>query len=442
MRIPVTFSGRTFFLWFGALFMCAGLIVLYGGIQEATRERAYQKQGQIVEAVVLSKSIQRASRQGNPSTRYEIIYRFTTADGLTAEGVAAVAVEEWESLEAGDPFKVTYLPRAPEASRPEGVGGMKSPLLMMGAGSLFALIGGVLFVRSATRIWRERRLLREGQTAQGTVLAIEPTNVAVNNVQQWEVRYRYPDQFGRAQEGTSGPVPPDAAQAVGIGDALAVRFNREHPEESVWDRARAPVPAGGTTEALQQKGLLSFLKRLANFAVMLGLVFVAMVVAEAVPAMKDLERFMVRHQVPLLAVTIGMTVVGFVLFMGSILYRIFGGAGEPMSHTEVEDLERSVRMDARPVFARVSKYRFRGRSTGSSFSEQFTVREAKDAWKQRGWRTSPRWRSNFVVMTGVMLLTIGLFGIFIVIGPNFIKLLCGTALVYAAVRTIIAFARA
>ena len=441
MRIQFAVSGRKFFLGFGALFMCAGLIVLYGGIKEATRERAYQKQGQIVEAVVLSKSMQRASRQGNPSTRYEIVYRFTTTDGRTAEGVAAVAVEEWESLEAGDPFKVTYLTGAPEASRPEGEGGMESPLLMMGAGSLFALIGGVLFVRSATRIWRERRLLREGQTAQGTVLAIEPTNVAVNNVPQWEVRYRYPDQFGRAQEGTSGPVPPEAAQAVGIGDALTVRFNREHPEDSVWDRAQAPVPKGEPTEAPERRRL-SILKPLANFAVMLGLVFVAIVVAEAVPAMKDLERFMVRQQVPLLAVTIGMIVVGFVLFMGSVLYRIFGGAGEPMSHTEIENLERSVRMDARPVFARVSRYRFRGRSAGSSFSDQFSVREAKEAWRQRAWRASPRWRGNFMVMGGALLLTFGLFGTFIVIGPNFIKLLCGTALVYAAVRTIIAFARA
>jgi hypothetical protein len=442
MRIRFAVSARTFFLGFGALFMCVGLFMLYGGIQEATRERAYQKQGQIVEAVVLSKSIQRASRQGNPSTRYEILYRFTTTDGRTAEGVAAVAVEEWESLEAGDPFRVTYLPGAPEASRPEDAGGMESPLQMMGAGSLFALIGGVLFVRSATRIWRERRLLREGQTAQGTVLAIEPTNVAVNNVQQWEVRYRYPDQFGRAQEGTSGPLPPEAAQAVGIGDALAVRFNREHPEESVWDRVRAPVPTGGTTEAPERRRLPSFLKRLANFAVMLGLVFVAMVVAEAVPAMKDLERFMVRHQVPLLAVTIGMTVVGFMLFMSSVLYRIFGGAGEPMTHAEVEDLERSVRIDARPVFARVSRYRFRGRSAGSSFSETFTVREAKDAWRQRAWRTSPRWRANFTTLTGVMLFAPGLFGIFIVMGPNFVKLLCGVALAYAAVMTISAFARA
>ncbi|MGH7324637.1 MAG: DUF3592 domain-containing protein [Candidatus Rokuibacteriota bacterium] len=441
MRIRLPLSGRTFFVWFGALFMCVGLILLYTGVQDATREQAYQKQGQVVEAVVVNKSIKRASREGNSSTKYEIVYRFTTADGRTAESVDAVSVEEWESLDRGSPFKVAYLPGEPQSSRAEGSGGMQSPLIMTGLGSLLALIGGVLFVRTATRVWRDRRLLREGMTAPGTVLAIEPSSVAVNRVRQWNVRYRYEDHFGRPQEGTSGPLTPEEAQAVEVGDALTVRFDRQHPEESIWDRTRMPVPEG-TTEASGGKRRQSFLKRLGGFAVMLTLFFVAMVVGESIPALKDLERLMIPHQAPLLAITIGMTVIGFVLFMGGILSRIFGGAGEPMTHAEVEDLSRSVRLEARPALARVSWYRFRGRSAGSSFLEQFTLREAKEAWRQRAWRASPRWRSNFVVMIGVLLLAPGLFGIFIVLGPNGIKLLCGGALVYAAVRTITGFVRA
>ncbi len=434
MRIRFAGSGRTFFLWFAALFTCAGLILLYGGIQDATRERAYQQQGQLVEAVVVGKSIERASRQGKSSTRYEIAYRFTTHDGRAVEGVDAVDVEEWESLDRGSPFTITYLPGAPESNRAERSGGMTSALVMTGLGGLLALVGGSVVGRIATRIWRERRLVREGVAVQGTVIAIEPSSVAVNKVRRLRVRYRYPDHLGRPQEGASGLLSPEEAHAVGVGDALTVRFDRQHPEVSVWDRARTPVPEG--------RRLPAVLRRLGGFAVMLGLYLVAMVVGEIVPALKDLERLMERHQAALLALTIGMSVVGFVLFMGGILHRIFGGAGEPMTHGEVEDLARSVHMEARPSAARVSAYRFRGRSAGSSFAETFTVREAKDAWRQRSWRESPRWRSNFVVMVGVALLAPGLFGIFIVIGPNGIKLLCGAALVYAAVRTITAFVRA
>ena len=97
MRIPITLSSRTFFLLFGVIFLCAGPILLYGGIKEATRQRAYQKEGEVVEAVVLSKSFQRASREGNSSTRYGITYRFTTAAGEAAEGVAAVSVERLDA---------------------------------------------------------------------------------------------------------------------------------------------------------------------------------------------------------------------------------------------------------------------------------------------------------------------------------------------------------
>lgn len=437
MRIPVTLSGRTFFLLFGAIFLCAGSILLYGGISTATRERAYQEKGEVVEAVVLSKSIRRASREGNTSTRYEVTYRFTTADGAAANGVAAVTVEEWESLEQGSPFKITYLPGAPGSSRAEGAGGMTDALLMIGLGSLAALFGGVVLARSATRIWRERRLLREGLPAQGTVLAVAPSSVAVNRVRQWQVQYRYHDHIGRPHEGSSEPLSPDEAHAVAVGDALTVRFDRDRPEESVWDRARTPG-----AQASPRERVIVFVKRLGGFAVMLGVFFAAMVVGEVIPALKDLEHLIARHEARLLAITIGMAAVGFVLFMGSVVVRIFGGAAEPMTNTEVEDLSRSVRMEARPVFARVTRYRFRGHSAGSSFSDRFSFREAKDAWRQRAWRASPRWRSNFVVIGGVALLTIGLFGTFIVIGPNGVKLLCAAALGYAAVRTFVGFVRA
>jgi hypothetical protein len=434
MRIPLRLSGRTFFLLFGAVFVCAGTSLLYGGIDATIRERTYQKKGEVVEAVVVSKAIRRASREGNTSTRYEITYRFTTAEGAV-EGVAAVPVEEWEALERGSRLPITYVPGTPGSSRAKGAGGMTDALVMIGAGALAALFGGVVFARSALGIWRERRLLREGLTAHGTVLAIEPSNVAVNRVRQWQVRYRYHDHVGRPHDGASEPLSPDDARAVAVGDALTVRFDRDHPEQSAWDRGRMP---GAVTP---RERLIALAKRLAGLVGMLLAFMVVMVLGEAIPALKDLEQVIASHEVPLLATTIGLAVVGFVLFMGSVVVRIFGGAAEPMTASEVEDLSRSG-MEARPVFGRVTRYRFRGRSAGSSFSEKFSLREAKEAWRRRAWRTSPRWRSNFVVALGVMLLTIGLFGTFIVIGPNGIKLLCAAALVYAAVRAVVGVVRA
>lgn len=114
-----------------------------------------------------------------------------------------------------------------------------------------------------------------------------------------------------------------------------------------------------------------------------------------------------------------------------------------MSHTDVEDISCSM-LDSqrRQYLARASKYRFKGISAGSSFHDQFSIKEAKEAWKQRAWRTSLRWRGNFVIMGGVLLFATGLFSIFVVIGPNGIRLLCGAAILYALIRTFNAFARA
>ena len=122
IRIGIGFFGRTFFLWFGAFFTAIGLIFVYVGIQDADRERAYQEEGRTVEAVVVDKTIKRASREGNNRTRYEIAYRFAAPDGRAVEGLDQVEVEEWERLAPGSRFKVTYLPGAPETSRAAGSG--------------------------------------------------------------------------------------------------------------------------------------------------------------------------------------------------------------------------------------------------------------------------------------------------------------------------------
>jgi Protein of unknown function (DUF3592) len=441
MRIRVPLSGRTFFWLFGGIFLVGGLGLLYGGIRDATQERTYSTEGETVEAIVVGKSIQRASREGNSSTRYEIAYRFTTSDGRTAEGVDAVTVEEWERLGPGGPFVVTYLPGAPGTSRAQRPPDMASALAPIGLGGLLAVIGGGVLVWSARRLRRERRLLREGLTAQATVVAIEPSSVSVNRVRQWNVRYRYSDHFGRPQEGKSAPVPPAAVEALAVGDTVEVRFNRERPEESLWVvPAEEPDTPAGPARPMRQRPP-SFWTRLGKIAATVAVLLMAVVVGESVPALKALDRFAVRHEFLLTAIMIGMTVVGFALFMGGILYRVFGHDSEPISHEKVEDVSRGVGVDARPVAARVSAYRFRGGSGGASFTDEFTLKEAKKAWQQQAWRTSARWRANYIVTVGALSFTVGLFGFFVIGGPVGIKLLFLAAIAYVLVSTIIRWTR-
>jgi hypothetical protein len=161
-RISFSLSGKSFFLLFGAAFIAIGLTMVYVAAQDAIQESEYRQQGKVVEAIVVDKSIKRASREGNTATRYEIAYRFNATDGRAVQGVDAVGVDEWEKLAPGSPFKITFLPAAPETSRAEASGDAVSPYIVIGIGSLFTLIGGAILLNAAAQLRRERRLRRGG----------------------------------------------------------------------------------------------------------------------------------------------------------------------------------------------------------------------------------------------------------------------------------------
>ncbi|MEO6162627.1 MAG: hypothetical protein ABIP88_00680, partial [Candidatus Binatia bacterium] len=65
---------RSMMLWFGAAFLAGGLVCFLMGVAGVVEEQRFRSQSQFATGVVLRKSIQPASRQGNSSTKYEIIY--------------------------------------------------------------------------------------------------------------------------------------------------------------------------------------------------------------------------------------------------------------------------------------------------------------------------------------------------------------------------------
>lgn len=129
---------------------------------------------------------------------------------------------------------------------------------------------------------------------------------------------------------------------------------------------------------------------------------VAIAVGEAIPPLKRLEAVMAARQGELLAVTVPLLAVGFVLFMAGIIHLVLT----------------------------------------TSQGDSATLAEVKAAFRARAWRASRRWRRLFVIMTGAALMTLGLFGTLIVVGTAGIKLLLGGALLYALVNVTAAFVRA
>lgn len=174
------------------------------------------------------------------------------------------------------------------------------------------------------------------------------------------------------------------------------------------------------------------MKTLLNIVSGLALVFVAAILAE-LPSMPALSAWIQQREWPLLMATGSLGVIGFTLMMGGIL-KLLMDRDESLSHDEVENVERSVRMAARPVTWRASSYRVWGRTAARQGSERFSFRELKQAWKSGAVWHEALWKRRFITSIGALMLTVGLFGSFVVMGPPWIKVLMSGLLLYTLSR--------
>lgn len=225
---------RSVILWVGVPFFAIGSIFLYFGIQDLFQEHRYQREGIVAQATVLSKSLVRAKRGENSRTKYLLIYRFTTTAREVIENTNEVPVEEWEHLDEGSSYQVTYLPNSPNASRGADQADWDLAIVFTLLGAIFALVGGTMSFFSLRHILVALRILREGMLAEGTVLAVQATGTTINRVRQWELRYQYRDPLGQTHEGVSELLSPDEASAWHKGATGTVRFDRLRPQDSAW----------------------------------------------------------------------------------------------------------------------------------------------------------------------------------------------------------------
>ena len=233
---PWSLLSRAGALWLGTVLGVLGVVFAIIGVRDAYTERQYHTQGLTVAATVTDKSIERAKRGENSRTRYLVSYRFTSSEGQEVESSAEVPVEDWERLEAGQTFPVSYLPDAPGSSRAQGTGedDWIAVYVFLAIGTVFTLLGSGLAYSDLRVILRTIRVSRHGLPTEGTMVTVRPTGTSINRVPQWRLSYRYRDHLGRTQEGASHLLSPEEASAWKAGDRGTVRFDRERPEISVW----------------------------------------------------------------------------------------------------------------------------------------------------------------------------------------------------------------
>ncbi len=225
---------RSFFLWFGAIFSAVGLMATYAGVQEWRAQQHFEQEAVHVQAAILDKSMEKATRDGNPRTKYLLMYRFATLDGRTVEKSSEVSVDEWERLDEGSPFPLRYLPSDPHTTQTDAGSQWWIPLIFVAGGLLFTSIGLVVARSDLRHVLLVLRLSRSGQPAEGTVLKVWATSTSINRVRQWRLEYEFHDHVGRLHRGESHLLSPDEATQWHEGDKGAVRFDRDRPQDSVW----------------------------------------------------------------------------------------------------------------------------------------------------------------------------------------------------------------
>lgn len=221
-------------MWVGMIFVAAGTMASIGSLGEWGDEQRFEREAVAADAEVIATSLERATRDGNRSTRYLVTYRFTPESGEPIERTEELPVEVWETLGEADTLAVRYLPQAPETlragpSNPPWV----APLIAC-ATALVAILGVFIAWPSWRRIGVLLRVQRRGVVAPAAVLGVAPIGVRVNRIPQWRVRYEFRDRLGLAQHGLSDNLGPAQAAEWQVGDQGTVRYDPARPADSVW----------------------------------------------------------------------------------------------------------------------------------------------------------------------------------------------------------------
>lgn len=234
LRPLLEFLRRAVVLWVGTIFVVAGTAGAITTFVDWRRSVAFEREAVPTSATVVATSIEPASRDGAPRTRYLVTYRFAAPDGRTIERTEDVPVAQWEALAAHDTLEVRYRPADPDDAQLQPEQAAWVGPLLMGLTVLFVLVG-VLLARPGWRrahlIWRVHR---SGVLTEAVVTDIAPAGVTVNRVPQWHLCYEFRDRDGRMQTGTSDLLAPDEAAEWRRGDRGAVRYDRGRPRDSVW----------------------------------------------------------------------------------------------------------------------------------------------------------------------------------------------------------------
>jgi len=106
------------------------------------------------------------------------------------------------------------------------------------AGVAVLVVVGSWFVVGVRRWLIRRRLLGAGPAVEARVVGIVHgwghSWRGGFSMWAWAIEYEYRDHLGETHEARSGPISTADVLRWKVGDACAVRFDRDRPDRSVW----------------------------------------------------------------------------------------------------------------------------------------------------------------------------------------------------------------
>jgi hypothetical protein len=177
------------------------------------------------------------------------------------------------------------------------------------------------------------------------------------------------------------------------------------------------------------------MKTISRTFLLVAAIFVLALVLDQVTPLKQLTLYLDRRPEPYKSITIGLSIIGWVLMVFAFILILWMGGG-PMSEDQANEFMRT--SGGRPALVR----RFRGKAAGRAARTGATFHDIKEVFISGGWTGDPSWWPIFIGLLALPLIAYGMFGFFIVIGAPTVKVMCAGALAYATVMTIRGFWKA
>ena len=164
-------------------------------------------------------------------------------------------------------------------------------------------------------------------------------------------------------------------------------------------------------------------------------IFLFALLVDQIKPLKQLDAYLKEHPQPYSAITLILLLLGCAL-LASALWIALTNQGRPMSEGEANEF---ISRGARPGW-QVGV--FSGKAAGREAKLEASFYDIREAFLSGAWLRDPTWWPICFGTIGPLLAMIGAFGYFFIIGAPAVKVIVGTALVYALVRTAWGFAKA